>query len=52
MAQVELAQDTANGARGLGFDSRAGQIRHSVAKGSSQLRGLFGPKSPVSSEMS
>ena len=39
----EVVKDIAIGARGLGFDSLAGQIGHSVASGSSPLRLFFGP---------
>ena len=38
--------DTANGARGLWFDSRAGQIGNSVANGSPPLRCYFEIASP------
>ena len=37
-----MVKDIANGAEGLGFDSRAGQIGHSVAYGSPSLRRFFG----------
>ena len=36
-----VAEDIAIGARGLGFDSRAVLIGHSVANGSPLLRRLF-----------
>ena len=36
-----LVKGNANGARGRGFDSRAGQIEHSVAVGSPSLQCFF-----------
>ena len=39
--------DIAFGAGGLGFDSRVGQIRHSVVNGSPPLRYFFGIRSCV-----
>ena len=36
-----VVQDNAIGAKGLGFDSRADQSRHSVANGSPPLRRFF-----------
>ena len=37
-----VVEDTANVADGLGFDSRADQIKHSVANGSPPLQCFFG----------
>ena len=36
-----MIKDIAIGAGGLGFDSRAGQIRHTVADGSPALQRFF-----------
>ena len=40
------------GAGGLGFDYRAGQIGHSVAKGSTPLRRCFGAVLPAAQALS
>ena len=37
-----VIKDTANGARGLGFDYRTGQIEFIAANGSPPLRRFFG----------
>ena len=41
-----VVKDIAIGTRGLGFDSRAIQIGHSVANGSPLMRRLFGAVLP------
>ena len=38
----EVIKDIDIGARDLGFDSQAGQIRYSVANGSARMRCFFG----------
>ena len=52
MAGWRCDNDIASGAGGLGFDSRACQIRHRVANGSPPLRYFFGVQSCVTQVLS
>ena len=52
MAGWRSGNDIASGAGGLGFDSRAGQIRQKIANGSTSLRCFFGDRRYVAQALS